>query len=245
MFVLKSTHAYCQKDLRILMTEEPKTSAGISAPSKAAGPKRTQAQRTEETTTALFEATMELMLSDGLSRMTTQAIAKRAGVSRGALTHHFQSREELVAEAIHHHLTALNTKLLAFAKTMQQNETEVGAIADFLWKMMSDGVFYVTLEYLPEVRHNEALKARLVPVTKEFHDGLEAIWSHVATKTSCEPKQASIILNMTMCLFRGMIAQTILRDDPAYYREMLTQWKHILPMLLQRDTPAAPPPSPS
>ncbi|MBE9640316.1 TetR/AcrR family transcriptional regulator [Salipiger pacificus] len=240
MFVLKSTHAYCEKTLRILMTKEPKDSANISPPRKSAGPKRTQAQRTEETTTALFEATMELMLSDGLSRLTTQAIAKKAGVSRGALTHHFQSREELIAEAIHHHLTALNEKLLAFAETMQRNETEVGAIADFLWKMMSGGVFYVTLEYLPEVRHNESLKARLVPVTKEFHNGLEAIWSHVAEKTSCDPKQASVILNMTMCLFRGMIAQTILRDDPDYYRDMLTQWKQILPVLLQREAGAPP-----
>ena len=32
-------------------------------------------------------------------------------------------------------------------------------------------------------------------------------------------------MNSTMCVIRGMIAQTILRDDPGYFQEMLEFWK--------------------
>ncbi len=31
-------------------------------------------------------------------------------------------------------------------------------IVDYIWKMMSDRLFYVTMEYLPEARHNEEIQ---------------------------------------------------------------------------------------
>jgi len=33
-------------------------------------------------------------------------------------------------------------------------------------------------------------------------------------------------MNGTLCLMRGMIAQTIVRDDPPYYGQLLEFWKH-------------------
>ncbi len=32
------------------------------------------------------------------------------------------------------------------------------------------------MEYLPEARHNPPFRAAIVPVVKEFHDGLNAVW---------------------------------------------------------------------
>ncbi len=36
------------------------------------------------------------------------------------------------------------------------------------------------------------------------------------------------MLNATLCLLRGMGVQTVLRDDPDYYRRLLRFWKSIL-----------------
>lgn len=193
---------------------------------------RTQAQRREETTQALYAATMQLMLDQGYARLTTPEIAKAAGVSRGALTHHFASREELIVSAIDNHLRMVNRKLFAFAAEVAHREGSRDEIVDYLWEMMSGGLFYVTMEYLPEARHNPAFRARLVPVVQEFHRGLDAIWTALADTAHTDGGRTAMVLNMTMCLFRGMIAQTILRDDPAYYQAMLTEWKAQLPRLL-------------
>ena len=37
-----------------------------------------------------------------------------------------------------------------------------------------------------------------------------------------------MILNMTLCLLRGMGVQTVLRRDPEYYDGMLAVWRDIL-----------------
>ncbi len=190
-----------------------------------AGERRSQKEKSAETSGRLMAATVDLLHDRGFWRLSTTDIAAQAGLSRGALTHHFSSREDIIVRSIQHMLDEVTEGLHGFA---QQLETQGGSsdlIVDYLWTMMSDRLFYVTLEYLSEARHNPAFKAQLIPVVRAFHSGLDAVWSVLARQSGIEPKQASVILNATMCLFRGMIAQTILRDDPAYYAELRAFWK--------------------
>lgn len=193
---------------------------------------RSHAQRREDTIQALHAATIRLMLKQGFTRMTTPDIAREAGVSRGALTHYFASREELIVSAIDNHLRGINERLFAFAEQVGAEGGSSDKIVDYLWEIMSDGLFYMTLEYLPEARHNPPFRDALIPVVQEFHRGLDAIWSAHAADAGVTAGRSALLLNMTMCLFRGMIAQTILRDDPAYYAAMLTEWKAQLPRWL-------------
>jgi hypothetical protein len=65
----------------------------------------------------------------------------------------------------------------------------------------------------------------MVPVVKEFHAALDAIWARLSDYTGIEPARAQVMLNATMCLIRGMVAQTIVRDDPDYFRSLLSYWK--------------------
>ncbi|UYV36247.1 TetR/AcrR family transcriptional regulator [Rhodobacteraceae bacterium D3-12] len=208
-------------------------SDGVSAETTAPKQPLPQAQRRERTVQKLCDATIELMVEKGFSRVTTPLVAKRAGVSRGALTHYFASREELIVYAIDHHLTRVNERLFAFAEQIPEGKEDASEIVDYLWDTMSNGLFFMTMEFLPEARINKGFHDALIPVVKEFHEGLDAIWNAFAQGHGLESQRAATVLNMTMCLIRGMIAQTITRDDPTYYSEMLDQWKHILPQLLR------------
>ncbi|MDJ0786418.1 MAG: helix-turn-helix domain-containing protein [Myxococcota bacterium] len=57
----------------------------------------TQAERREQTREQLLRAASRLFGRNGIPETTTQAVLEEAGLSRGALYHHFDSREELVA----------------------------------------------------------------------------------------------------------------------------------------------------
>jgi AcrR family transcriptional regulator len=59
------------------------------------GPRRTQAQRSESTRTALLEAARRLFAELGYARSGQEAIVSAAGVTRGALQHHFGTKEAL------------------------------------------------------------------------------------------------------------------------------------------------------
>ena len=57
----------------------------------------TQAERRNRTEDALLDAAAELVAERGLDRASLAGIGERAGVSRGLPTHHFGTKDELVA----------------------------------------------------------------------------------------------------------------------------------------------------
>ena len=57
--------------------------------------KRTQAERTEATRAALIDAARPLFAERGYAGVGTEEIARAAGVTRGALYHHFDGKREL------------------------------------------------------------------------------------------------------------------------------------------------------
>lgn len=58
--------------------------------------------RQEVTRTRLLEATLEVLTDHGVARATSRGIAATAGVNLQAITYHFGSKDELVAQALVH-----------------------------------------------------------------------------------------------------------------------------------------------
>lgn len=58
-------------------------------------PRRTQAQRSATTRAALLTAARELFTERGFAGAAREEIVERAGVTRGALYHHFANKEDL------------------------------------------------------------------------------------------------------------------------------------------------------
>jgi AcrR family transcriptional regulator len=61
---------------------------------------RTQASRSAATKDALIAAARPLFASDGFARVGTEAIVRAAGVTRGAMYHHFADKTELFAAVL-------------------------------------------------------------------------------------------------------------------------------------------------
>ena len=62
--------------------------------------RRTQQERRATTRTTLLEATIGCLGEYGYAGTSISSITEKAGVSRGALLHHFPSKNELIAHAI-------------------------------------------------------------------------------------------------------------------------------------------------
>lgn len=61
-----------------------------------------QAEKSHLMRMHILNATMQCLINIGYTQTTTEKIAKQAGVSRGAMTHHFKSRAEVFAAAAEH-----------------------------------------------------------------------------------------------------------------------------------------------
>ena len=64
--------------------------------------RRTQAERSGETRRRILDAAVELLGERGYAGLRTGDVAAAAGVSKGAQTHHFPSKDDLVVAVVEH-----------------------------------------------------------------------------------------------------------------------------------------------
>lgn len=90
-----------------------------------ARPRRTQEQRSADTRRVLIEAAVECLQVFGYAGTSTTLIAERAGVSRGAMTHQFASKIELMKEVVR-----------------RSYEADIAGYAEAIAEVPADRVFY-------------------------------------------------------------------------------------------------------
>lgn len=138
----------------------------MSAPTR-----RTQAERKGATIAKLVEATIEAIEEVGYHRASIGEICARAGVSKGGLFRHFESRLELVVTAAEEvgkrHMATFRdltaaatlrtpTELVHYARSAIRHETNV-----------------VWFELLVAARTEPELRERLHPVARALMDDVE------------------------------------------------------------------------
>src|SRR3954471_20612399 len=104
-----------------------------TTPSSQTPPRRNQAQRSAATRAALLDATLECLVQDGYANTTTARVSERAGLSRGAHLHHFQTRSALLAAAVGHLAARRRDELLAAADALPTGPERVAEGLDLLW----------------------------------------------------------------------------------------------------------------
>lgn len=206
---------------------------------------KAEAERPEKPTQArsiamrerLIEATLDVIHDRGYRSASTPEFASRAGVSRGALLHHFPTRSDIIIAAMEKLLGDGTNEIRTVAKKVARQEVSLDDFVEFLWRLFSGRFFYISLEFINEARSDHALRERMYPVVRDFHAALDGIWIEFEKQGADRPDATRVALNLTVCLVRGMGVQTVLKKDPAYFASMLEVWKSILPALVEGRRP--------
>ena len=117
---------------------------------------------------------MACLVEDGYAATTTRRVAERAGVTPGALQHHFASRTALVTEALRTLTGQLVERFLEPAVEAGESERErAEALIDRLWEVFRGELFAAYLELWVAARTDGELAASLEAVTETM--GLEIL----------------------------------------------------------------------
>ena len=193
---------------------------------------RQQQARSLATRERLVRATLDEVFEVGYHTATTHQIAERAQVSRGALLHHFPARADIILAAMETLLEDGTAEIRSVSDRVREGSLGLDDFVEFLSQLFSGRFFYLSLEMITEARNDPALRERMIPVVQRFHAALDAIWVEFCDADKRPPRQARIILNLTVNLVRGMGVQAVLRPDPGYYRDLVEAWKAVLPHLV-------------
>ena len=127
-----------------------------------------QAQKSASTRTLIIETAIKCFVDVGYSRTTTTLIAERAGLSRGAMLHHFPSKLAIVRAAVEHlHAKRLRAFRKAVGKPMADGD-HVRHSVDAYWAHVRHPMFVAFFELAVAARTDKQLASILRPAQEAF-----------------------------------------------------------------------------
>ena len=199
--------------------------------------RRSQAARSASTRQALLDATIACLVEDGYANTTTSRVAERAGVSRGAHLHHFQTRQALLVAAMEHLAERRGEHLLAAAETLPEGRERIGAGLDLLWSGYASPLYQAALDLWTHARTDPDLRERLVAVERR----LDRETAHVSRRLFGELSERpgfERLLEMATATMRGLALLETLHPGSGRNRKQWTYCRERLVELLHDLDPA-------
>ena len=138
--------------------------------SKVAGDRTRQRAKSENTRTTILDAAIRCFYERGYNNTTTEKVAREAGVSRGAMLHHFPSRFDLIKAGVIH-LHQLRLEQFEEQERQIQENAEHSLIEegiDNYWAQLHSPLFTVWNELRVAARTDADLNNILKPAAREF-----------------------------------------------------------------------------
>lgn len=116
----------------------------------------------------LIDATIACLATHGHAATTTIRVAELAGVSRGAMLHHFPSRAELLLATARHIIEAQRKQRRQALRQVSRGQRRMAASADISWKIHRQPDSVALLELLMATRAEPMLKDGLSSLAPEI-----------------------------------------------------------------------------
>ena len=199
------------------------------------GKKRKQEEKSREMRTRLIEATLDCLQDYGYHGTALSRILEKAGVSRGAWRHHYNSKKELIASAAAEVLFegAIN-KAREAVPDLAEGQDPLSVLLDFIWENFYQGRNRnVWVELTVASRTDVELRELLTPVFENFVNTLDETWREYMHATAVANVPIETIMNLSLYIIGGMGLQSIMHDKPNYYKSLREQWTKIISPLVQ------------
>ena len=178
-----------------------------SEPAEALG---WQAQKSASTRTQIIEAAIKCFIDYGYSRTTTTLIAEKAGLSRGAMLHHYATRQDLIESVIDYafycHMEEFGRAIRGLSDQERKRENS-GIALD--WELFLSRPHKAYMELTMAARTDEELRAIFVPKAQR-HD---RIWCDQLLAVFPEWSNDLELLNRSRRLVTAMMSGMILNRD--------------------------------
>ena len=202
--------------------------------------RRTQAQRRAQTRQALLDATIGLLAEVGYGGVTTRAVANRAGVTPGALQHHFEGRAQLVSAAAEHLNLALTRELVARTPTTGRSERELAEdLLDRLWEIHKGPLMVAVGELVVAARTDRELRDLLAPMQRQAVAATGAVAAQFFPRAD-PPEALPALMDTALAAMRGLALLGFV-DPPAADAMWASTRRHLLALsfIHERKAPAA------
>lgn len=192
-----------------------------------------QALKSAQTRARLIDATIRVLVRSGYSRTTTPQVAQEAGLSRGAMLHHFENGVSLIkATIIHLH----ERRLGAFRRSAERSALDHRAMVRTYWKQIQRPAFVAFHELALAARTNPDLAAVLMPLQVEFRDRFNRLAIQLYPEWQSSPERFALAMAISQATMEGMAVNLLTGAmDDALVEPVLESLEHQLHALRPQD----------
>lgn len=187
--------------------------------------RRTQAERSETMRARLATAAYEAVAEGGLKALRLRAVAEGAGVSQGALLHHFPDKSALILAAIEQALTlARNDSAAWLDKVASSREAVLRAmLAEFRAFFFSDR-FWVAMGITIEASNDEDLFAIVRSSVSSLRTPIYAAWAEQLIGQGWQAEDAARDVRSGAALVSGAAIHRFWADTDSVTTEIEEEW---------------------
>ena len=193
-------------------------------------PRRTQAERRAETREALLDAAMAQLLEAGLSGFTTTEVARRSGLSQGAVFKHFPTKAELLAAVAEHLFGELRVTFERSFRSLPPRARDVSAGLRVLWQQMLDPRLAAAFELYAAARTDRELRERLSPVVRAHVDRIEEM--AITVLPDADPGLVREATSLAIAAIQGLVLNQLALPDPSQVDRLRERLEWLVPLTL-------------
>jgi AcrR family transcriptional regulator len=193
-----------------------------------AGPRRTQAERSAAMRGRIISAAIDSLVELGHAKTTTLEVQRRAGVSRGALLHHFPSRLELLVAAVDE-LFAGQMRVF-YESTTSPEHRGIDKGIDALWRVGNSPLALAADELWSAARNDPELREALTRQNRMLSEQIRAMAAAQWPEYVGHPNYETVLLVVIDAMRAAMRAQVVRSERATAMR--IAAWKRLTHLLL-------------
>ncbi len=186
--------------------------------------RRTQAERSATTRAAVLRATIDALVELGHAGTTTAEVQARAGVSRGALTHHFPSKAALLLAAMDVLYGEFSTDVRTAAADLPTGRARLRPAIALIWGRFDGPLFTAAMELWVAARTDPELRAALLPYERRLGAQLRGLCRDVLGADLADHPRAETAYQLLLTSMRGQAMAYVLQPDAPREGPHLDHW---------------------
>jgi AcrR family transcriptional regulator len=218
------------------MAKRGKGPARSASPLKAPAPakiSRTQAERRRATQDKVLEATVDALLEVGYARLTATEVAARAGVSRGAQSHYFRGKVDLILKAARYEMDKATGAAHRIAEKARRSADPVDAFIEDMEAFFFARSYPAMIELVIAARTDPEIARDYMPIVEEYRTIINGIWLDVFKKAGIPDDKAHNFMHFTLYIMRGMALMGQMKAHREMRKPLLDAWRQAARTLLR------------
>lgn len=203
-----------------------------SRPTKSLPQKKADGAELPSLRDRVLNAAVESLIESGSARTTTLAVQQRAGVSRGALLHHFPTHAALLSATVEELVRRNEAAVIAALGKLNDKEDGVTRAVEAIAFSATQPAYLAELELWAVSRTDPELRAALVQAERRARKESDRVIGDLFSLSADSPAR-SAVMAMTTEYLRGLALSSVLRRNAARRQQLIAQWVRAAKILLE------------